>query len=1007
MNKITSLVSIFFFLTTFAFQTSILAQSTLNYTDASIHFRNGQEHYESKNYEAARAEFNMFIDYDKNLLEKEDGNKVWAEYYVVMCSLYLGYSETELLANRFVRNYPEHPVAGNLYKEIGNYFFEQGDYARAVDYLKKSPKSDEDAQYRLAISHFSLQDYPEALIIFNDLKDGNSENAISSSYYAGIINFRAGRYKEAIPDFKKAEQSAEYRSEIPGWLAHSYYRQGKFAEMLSYTEPLLREKNSGRKLEDVALLTAEVYFQQANYEKSSSYYTIYKNYKSQGMLPAVAYRYGYSLYKTDQFSPATEQLKNVAAVRDTLGQYASFILGVCYLKANNPNYALGAFDQARKSNYNASVTEEANFNHAKVLLDLNRGNEAIKALEEFLKKYPNTKYEDEANELVSEAYLASNNYQAALAYIEGLPRRSTRTNTAYQRIAYNQGVKMYNDERYIDAIPYFDKSLTTPVNAETKYSANFWKAEALSAEKKYNEAIPMYQSIIASVDNTTPNVYDLQSKSRYSLAYSYYNTKDYDKANKLFREYADRMKASGDSQSYQDAVIRLGDTYFAAKSYDAALKYYDQAIMGKGADRDYANYQKGLVMILKANEAGARAAFQKVQTDFPTSLYVDNAIYQEANLDFVAGRYIPSITGFTKLINEKQQSQLIPASLLKRAVAFQNTTNHEGAIADYKNILKNHSTSSQSKDALAGIQEELNEVGRPEEFTQILSDYQRANPLDNSVVGLEYESAKGLFYSEKYDKATVALTDYVRKNPTSIESYEAKYLIAESYFKLGNKQEALSWYYVVIRDRKYKALTKAISRAAEIEFTAGNFKAAITNYRNLLVSATDKKDQQTALIALMESYYQTPKTDSTLYFAREVSNSGDVVLGAKSKANLYSGKIYMAKNDYPKATEAFNQTISLAKDDFGAEAQYLIAQMLYNQKKYKESSDMIIAKFRNEFSDAADKIVGRAYLLLADDFVGLDNVFQAKATLNSLIDNLADKDIVAEAKVKLKLLEKK
>jgi len=988
-------------------QTSLLAQSTLNHTEASIHFRNGQEHFESRNYEASRAEFNLFLDYDKTLLEKEDGNKVWAEYYVVMCSLYLGYSETELLANRFVRSYPEHPIAGNLYKLIGNYFFIQGDYARAIDYLKKSSKADEDAQYRLAISHFSLQDYSDALIIFDKLKEGTSENAISSSYYAGIINFRAGKYKEAIPDFKKAEQSAEYRSEIPGWLAHGYYRQGKFSEMLAYTEPLLREKNSGRKLEDVALLTAEVYFQQANYEKSASYYAIYKNYKSQGMLPEVAYRYGYSLYKTDQFAPAAEQLKNVAAILDTLGQYASFILGVSYLKANNPNYALGAFDQARKSNYNKSVTEDSYFNHAKVLLDLNRGNEAIKALDDFLKRYPETKYEDEANELVSEAYLASNNYQAALAYIEGLPRRSTRTNTAYQRIAYNQAVKMYNEERYLDAIPYFDKSLTTPVNAETKYSAIFWKAEALSADKKYMDAIPMYLSIITSVDNTTPNLYELQSKSRYSLAYCYYNTKDYDKANKLFREFADRMKASGDSQSYQDAVIRLGDTYFAAKSYDAALKYYEQAIAGKGTDRDYANYQKGLVLVLKGNEVGARAAFQKIQSDFPQSLYVDNAIYQDANLDFTAGNYIPAIAGFTKLLNNKPQSALVASALLKRAGAFQNTSNHEGAIADFKSILRNHSTEPQSKDALAGIQEELNEVGRPEEFTQILNEYQRANPLDNSVVGLEYESAKGLFYSDKYDKAIVALTDYVRKNPTSIESYEAKYLIAESFNKLGNKQEALGWYNIVIKDRKYKSLNKAILKAAEIEYQAGNFKGAISNYRNLLVSATDKKDQQTALIALMESYYLTNKSDSTLYFAREVSNSGDVVLGAKSKANLYIGKIYMAKYDFPKATEAFNQTIALAKDDFGAEAQYLIALMLYNQKKYKESSDMIIVKFRNEFSDAADKIVGKAYLLLADDFVGLDNVFQAKATLNSLIDNLLDKDIVTEAKKKLKLLEKK
>lgn len=1006
MNKISSLVSICFFFLAIAFNTTLVAQSTLNYTEVSIHFRNGQEHFESKNYEAARAEFNLFLNADKAILEKEDGNKVWAEYYVVMCSLYLQYSETELLANRFVRNYPEHPVAGNLFKEIGNYFFEQGDYARAVDYLKKSPKSDEEAQYRLAISHFSLQEYSDALTIFDEIKGSSSDYGVSASYYSGIINFRAGKYEIAIPDFKKAEQSATYRSEIPGWLAHSYYRQGKFAEMLAYTEPLLREKNSGRKLEDVALLTAEVYFQQANYEKASNYYTIYKNYKSQGMLPAVAYRYGYSLYKTDQFSPATEQLKNVAAVKDTLGQYAAFILGVCYLKANNPNYALGAFDQARKSNYNKSVTEDSDFNHAKVLLDLNRGNEAIKAFEGFLSKYPDSKYEDEANELVSEAYLSSNNYQAALAYIEGLKRRSTRTNTAYQRIAFNQAVKMYNDERYIDALPYFDKSLTTPVNPETKYAANFWKAEALSADKKYSEAMPIYQSIISSVDNTTPNLFDLQSRSRYSLAYAYYNTKDYTKANQLFREYADRMKSSGDSQAYQDAVIRLGDTYFAAKNYDQALKYYDQAIAANKSDKDYATFQKGLVMVLKGNEAGAKSAFQKVQKDFPQSLYVDNAIYQEANIEFTAGRYIPAITGFTKLINDKPQSALIPAALLKRAGAFQNTANHEGAIADYRAILKNYPTEPQSKDALAGIQEELNEVGRPEEFTQILNDYQQVNP-NVQTVGLEYESAKGLFYSDKFDKAIPALNNYIRKYPNSIEAYEAKYLVAESYFKLGDKPQALAFYYQVIRDRKYKSVNRAILKAAEIEFASSNFKSAIGNYRNLLTSASDKKDQQTALIGLMESYYQTTKTDSTLYFAREVANSGDVVLGAKSKASLYTGKIYMAKNDYPKAIEAFNQTIAISKDDFGAEAQFLITQILYNQKKYKESSDIIMAKFRNEFADADDKIVGRAFLLLADNFIGLDNMVQARATLNSIIENHPDKNIVTDAKIKLKSIEKK
>ncbi|MFC0182388.1 tol-pal system YbgF family protein [Pseudarcicella hirudinis] len=110
-------------------------------------------------------------------------------------------------------------------------------------------------------------------------------------------------------------------------------------------------------------------------------------------------------------------------------------------------------------------------------------------------------------------------------------------------------------------------------------------------------------------------------------------------------------------------------------------------------------------------------------------------------------------------------------------------------------------------------------------------------------------------------------------------------------------------------------------------------------------------------------------------------------------------------NDYSKATESFNQTISIAKDDFGAEAQYLIAQILYNQKKFKESSEMILNKLRNDFPDANDKIMGKAFILLADDFVGMDNLVQARATLNSIIENSPEKDIVTEAKAKLKSLK--
>jgi hypothetical protein len=45
--------------------------------------------------------------------------------------------------------------------------------------------------------------------------------------------------------------------------------------------------------------------------------------------------------------------------------------------------------------------------------------------------------------------------------------------------------------------------------------------------------------------------------------------------------------------------------------------------------------------------------------------------------------------------------------------------------------------------------------------------------------------------------------------------------------------------------------------------------------------------------------------------------------------------------------------------------------------------------------------VGKSFLLLADNYVAMDNVFQAKGTLQSLIDNFPLQHIKDEAKKKL------
>ena len=82
--------------------------------------------------------------------------------------------------------------------------------------------------------------------------------------------------------------------------------------------------------------------------------------------------------------------------------------------------------------------------------------------------------------------------------------------------------------------------------------------------------------------------------------------------------------------------------------------------------------------------------------------------------------------------------------------------------------------------------------------------------------------------------------------------------------------------------------------------------------------------------------------------------------------------------------------------------------MMSNDAKYKESNDFIKLNFVDKtgrFYDAEASVVGKAFLLLADNFANLKNIPQSKAILSSLIESSSDTEIKKLAKVKLQVLK--
>jgi len=111
------------------------------------------------------------------------------------------------------------------------------------------------------------------------------------------------------------------------------------------------------------------------------------------------------------------------------------------------------------------------------------------------------------------------------------------------------------------------------------------------------------------------------------------------------------------------------------------------------------------------------------------------------------------------------------------------------------------------------------------------------------------------------------------------------------------------------------------------------------------------------------------------------------------------------KTDYQKAEEEFKKTIAMAKDNNGAEAKYLIGEMQYKSRKHKESIK-ILQELAQDFSEFVFWYE-KSFLLITDNYIGMNDYYMAKATLKSIIENSEIPETIDAAKKKLKDIENK
>lgn len=971
------------------------AQNSYTQQEEEQLFRKATELTEQRNYSAARLAYQDFLIKTPTSIRRAE-----AEYGMTSAALKAGNKDGEALALTFIEKYPAHTKTNNTRLELAQSFYQSQKYAKAISYFSKVdfnlfPQEQQmEGKFQFAYCYFTDRKLTEALQYFNQVKFTAHPYTAAANYYAGFIEYGEGRYDEALADLKKAESNEAYATIVPYLITSVYYRKAQYNELLAYAEKV-KANEAIKNRRELLLLVAEAHYAKGDFTKASAVYSEGIQDKTVGDA-GVWYRAGLSNDKAGNKKEAIRLLEFAASSNDPISFVASYQLGIVYLQQSEKAYAVNAFDRARKAE-DKNIAEQAQFNYAKVLYDQGQSDPAIVEFERYLSTYPSGYFIDDTRELLAQAYVNGNNYNKAIEYIEALPRKSTVSEQAYQKATFLKGSEYFNNNKYPEAISFFTKSLSFPRDEKYTQRASYWAAEAHTIQKNYGEAEALYRQSILHGGNDVA----LQLQANYGLGYVLYNQKNFDKALPQFSEFV--KKASKQNPLYADAVLRLADCYYIARSFDDALLYYNQYKQSKGADLDFAYLQAGLIYGIQRKYAESRNQFEALLSSFPDSRYRTEAMYQRAQFDIEQGEYGKAIEGLTQLLNSGT-SLYTPYAYARRAASYFNTKEYAKTIEDYSALIRLYPSHPLAQEVLLPLQEALDLAGKSSEFDSYLASVKKANPDNKGLESLEFETAKKMYFNEQYEKAIASLQAFASNYPQSALLAEGNYYIGESYYRLRKWEQAGPVYNELRKLPTFTYASRVASRLADVNFRLGRYQEAVENYHYFEKFASTKKDQYTALSGLMESFYLLAQYDSSDFYARQILEHGAINAGAENKASLYLGKSAMAKGDYEGAEDEFLNTLNAARDEYGAEAKYHLATIFFFKKDYKQCYETLIS-LNKDFA-SYDSWVGKSFLLLSDNYLAQNQMFQAKATLQSLVDNFPMQSVKDEAAIKLKALEK-
>lgn len=973
------------------------AQVSEKYASQQSTYYRAEDLFEKEQYSAARKEFHQFITEYKGL--KNDPFYIKALYYEGISALELFNNDAIDLLESFNREYPESIYKYDIVFRIGKYYYQKKNYEKAIEYFQQLKRQNIEPEYlteyyfKLGYANFHEKQYPTAKLAFYEVKDSTeSQYGAPSLYYYSHICYLDSSYQTALEGFERLLSDARFNAVVPYYITQIYYMQGKYQQVVDFAVTKVDSLKPAEQVE-VNHIIGDSYYRLGKYDEAVPFLEAYnaKSATSRDDDYALATAYA----KSSNCVKAVKYYDKVARIKDTLGQIALYHAGECYTNLEQLLYARNAFEEASQLDMDKMIQEDALYNYAilSYKLDLNAYDEAVEAFELYLSKYPDSPRKQVVYQYLVNVYSSTKNYAKAMESLDRLPNKDIKLKSAYQVIAYNRGIELYQKGDYALAISAFKKVETYPLNQDVSAKAVYWSADADFQQKKYASANEKYTAFLSM-----PSTYlsGLRQDAYYNKGYCFLYLEDYPRTAEAFRNYLKETNLT-DKRKKADAYMRLADEYYRVKDNPLAVENYKAAYNLKSGYEDQALYYLARTEGFMGKREEKIVHLLDIINNYHNSKYVQRSVEDVARTYYSLGNLDKAERYYTQIITDyPTSSAVIDAHHYLGDIAFKRNE-LDKAEKKYKYVLDNFTVNDticlREVYSLADVYKRQNNLSKKEGLASL---YSCADSIATSVEGDYYGLAFKSYEDSLYTDALSKFDTYLTKFPSGKYYRDAMNYKADCLYKTKRPADAIAVYRITLQGPNDDFTETAAQRTSKYLFNNGEREAALPYYERLEQVTSSPELKNSSKIGQMRCHFLLENfTNAADYATKVLSITQPTAL--KLEAEYIKGVSLAKSNQFLQGLSSLEYVVKNTTTAIGAECKYTIAWGYFQQGELDKSESVVRELLK--MKPGYDYWIAKGLILQTRSLMQKKDLFQAENTIKSVINNYPVKDdgILTEA----------